>query len=101
MVKEERPQLRFVRTRTRVDDEDIEAMKREFIPDSSCPVFPEVDGKTEILCQISEESFPGVLSRMTVEDAGEWAKAKCRHENWELEPGNIRSCLNNLEMDLP
>lgn len=88
----------FVKTEIKLDENDYESIREEFIPDADMLHFPEnTEGLT--IYPLSITSYPRVLASLTAKSAGEWAIRKCIHENWEITYGNIQCCLANLEMD--
>lgn len=75
----------------------------DFVIDSDTPneVTPTSKGLPEgtRLFPLSMVSYPEVLKRMTAMEAGLWALNKCISEKWDLNYGNVKCCLANLEMD--
>lgn len=98
-LKARHPRTHFIKTKSYIEKPDIALMRREFIPDSDTPDFPEIIiGKSKCY-PLSVTTFPSVLTRMTAIEAGAWAITKCQQQKWEINKGNIESCLANLEMD--
>lgn len=89
--------------KNKLDEELVKKFESEFVPDASWASFPikKLDGYPYpfIFYPLSEESYKGVLSSMSVQEAGEWALSKCSQQNWDKDLFNIQCCLSNLEMD--
>ncbi len=99
-LKQNLPQMYFIKTKKTVTEPDYYLLKEAYIPDSDS-YFPEpneVTGRTRIF-PLSVTAYPGVLKRMTAMEAGAWAFTKCKQQHWELSLDNVQCCLANLEMD--
>lgn len=91
--------LYFIRTKKHINQPNIKVLREQFIAESDQAEFPPLKYENTRIYPIAEADFPGVLSRMTATQAGEWARSKCHQQNWEVDLDNIECCLSNLEMD--